>query len=550
MGQTTERGEQVRRFVRRGLTLGSSTAVLAAVLWRFGPSAVAAASTLGSGVQHLVAKKGANAAPAIVPAGVAVRTAVAATRASTAARSASAAARASSAGNAGRAARASSSARVGGATSGAKNLVGNSPPSSGGTKVGARTTKVREKVKGGKESKARTNSVDVGDSNAMASEGATSRGDLSTSWQLPGHGLADSLSLRLPVALAASSPFLASVARDGSYLRACVGIAEFVFPVTGIVLGTASIMQTGGVPVAPSVALFTLIAGLAMLNASVGLFATAVVGIVSAFTGELWSVPMAGSLLIMGAIWCGIPIMIGSLRPFSRPHPTSSAEWWVRGGDVVIGASLAGYLAMEFTDILPLASGVPVAVAESAVFVGWVVAGVTALRYIAATLVSLHYPVRLSRVHVAVLPERPVLNEIIATTVKAVLAGILGVAILGNQPAVYVLALVYGLTGILPLVHFKWKAPSWLGPLVPRNTVKLFLLATLGVVSVHWFEPFGATDLWLVCVPLLLTLVVALLLEIVEEVAHYEWEFNWPLRLLGAGMVILTALQLTNHLFT
>ncbi len=544
MGQTTERGEQVWRHRRRGWTLGGSTLLLAALCWRFSPTAVAAASSLGSGVRHLAAKKGAASAPVLVPAGVAVRTAVAATRASAAARSASAA------GNAGRAARASGSARVGGAASGAKNVVGKTPAGSSSARVDGRTTKVREKVKGGKESKARTNSVDVGDSNAVASEGATSRGDLSTSWQLPGHAIADSMSVRLPVALAASSPFLASVARDGSYLRACVGIAEFVFPVTGLVLGTASIIQTGGVPVAPSVALFTLIAGLAMLNASVGLFATLIVGVASAFTGELWSIPMAGSLLVMGAVWCGIPIMIGSLRPFSRPHPTSSVEWWVRGGDVVIGASLAGYLAMEFTSILPLASGMPAAVAESSVLVGWVVAGATAFRYIVATFVSLHYPMRLSRVHVASLPERPVLNEVIATVVKAVLAGILGVAVLGNQPAVYVLAVVYGLTGILPLMHFHWEAPSWLGPLVPRNTVKLFLLATLGVVSVHWFEPFGATDLWLVCVPLLLTLVVALLLEIVEEVAHYEWEFTWPLRLLGALMVVLTALQLTNHLFT
>ncbi|MEI6701696.1 MAG: hypothetical protein WCL38_08090 [Actinomycetota bacterium] len=354
MGQTTRGGEQVRRVVRRGLTLGSGTLVFAVLFWRFGPTAVAAASSLGGGARHLVATKSADAAPVLVPAGVAVRTAVAATRASaaarsasTAARSASAAARASSAGHAGRAARASSSARVGGAASGAKNVVGKTPSSSHTAKVGAKSTKVREKVKGGKESKARTNSVEVGDSNAVASEGATSRGDLSTTWQLPGHGIADSLSLRLPVALAASSPFLASVARDGSYLRACVGIAEFVFPVTGLVLGTASIMQTEGVPIAPSVALFLLIAGLAMLNASVGLFATAVVGVVSAFTGELWSVPMAGSLLVMGAIWCGIPIMIGSLRPFSRPHPKLAVEWWVRGGVLINGAGLAGSLSSE-----------------------------------------------------------------------------------------------------------------------------------------------------------------------------------------------------------
>jgi hypothetical protein len=375
-------------------------------------------------------------------------------------------------------------------------------------------------------------------------------GDSSFTWRAPGRGMVDSLSLALPTTLARYSPFAAMTASDGSYWRAAFGSLAVGFPLAGAVLGALSSEQTHGYPLPPHLPLFLAIMILGFLDAFAGLAASLVSLAGALLTGHAFALNMVISGLVLATLWFGLPVMVKKVRPYVRAHPRDFDGWWQRLADFVVGPLFAGFLAAKLVDSFSLVSGLKVGLVADGTLIGWVAAGVALVRYALVTGTIFLYPRRLGDVTPTYLPGQRSQFGIISILVRMLFAGLIAAALLGWTWVVAVLVGVFGISLWLRDHGIRSVVPAWFYRAVPRNLGKILAFEVAGTIATALIARYVHSPYWQVATLLGVMIALMLSMDIAAGLKGKDWPNGWALRLASVGLVVIVALQLSDHLIT
>jgi len=373
-------------------------------------------------------------------------------------------------------------------------------------------------------------------------------GDHTGTWRLPGHHIVDRWSIDGPSRLASVSALGAALTSDASYLRAPLGSAPVLLPVAGLVLGAMAAQQTHGYPLPPHFGLFVAILILGLIDALAGLAAFAWMLLAGVSTGHIFSVHMAVTALTLGAIWCGLPVMITKIRPFVRDHPGEFHDWWLRSGDVIVGALFGGYLASKLVATLPLVANLHIPLTRHAAQIGWIVVGVVAARYLFTTMVAFAYPRRLREVHPSELPQQSLRWEISSLVARSMFVALILYTLLGTSWMVVLITAIVTIGSFLKGRVLVREVGDWFYRVVPRNMGKVLAVSVVGTAATIALSSHSVPSFWQVALLLLIVALVGLFLDVLSGLSGRELPSSWPTRMAGLVLVIVTGLSLTGHL--
>lgn len=242
--------------------------------------------------------------------------------------------------------------------------------------------------------------------------------------------------------------------------------------------------------------------------------------------------------------------MVGKLRSFTRAHLADGADWWTRGGDVILGSFFAGFITASLLSIVSAASSLDLPVINNATAIGVAVGLAALVRYCIATFVAFAYPARLTEIHFTDLSQRRTSLEVTAIVSRAGVALLSFAAVLGWHWIIFVMAALYGADALaqhlLGAKQYRFKASM----LVPNNISKLFLIKVLSVIGANAVHACVHSSYWQISSDLTIVLVLALMFDALSASGTRPIESSWRTRLGGAGIATATIAQLLGMLVT
>ena len=375
-------------------------------------------------------------------------------------------------------------------------------------------------------------------------------GDRSPTWRTPGHAQIDDLSKTTPPKIALASPMLAAIAIDANYWRAMVGSGSLLLPLAGFGLGITAATQAHGYPLPPSFPLLVAIMAIGLLDAFAGVLAFVPVLVGSVISGRLFTVHMVSTALVVGTLFFGIAVICKKIRPFIREAPSSWSEWWVKGGDLLLGSAIGGYLAAKLLKIVPSTSHLAVPVASREAEIGWIMVGLVALRYVAEYLAVLTYPKRVATVSAGALPAQQMNWRVASTLFRAVIFATIFYSLLGRSWVVLLLLGIFAIDSLFTGKVLTGEIPTWYYRFIPRNLPKMLFFSVLGALAAAYFEVHISSPFWKIASLLILILSLNCILHLIGSAKGKAWPVNIWTRIAGVILAVLTLLQLTGNLIT
>lgn len=130
-----------------------------------------------------------------------------------------------------------------------------------------------------------------------------------------------------PHRLVQSSPLLARLVVDGTYLRSLLGVFWLALPLAGVVIGILSAINTEFNIVMPAFALLIAILILGILDALSGLLGVLVFALLAGVGGGFTSSDSIRGMLGLCAFSFGVPLIATASRPFFRASDGTSQAW-------------------------------------------------------------------------------------------------------------------------------------------------------------------------------------------------------------------------------
>ena len=137
----------------------------------------------------------------------------------------------------------------------------------------------------------------------------------------------DKWSSMAPHRLVQSSPLLARLVVDGTYLRSLLGIFWLALPLSGVVIGVLSAINTDFNIVMPAFALLIAILIVGILDALSGLLGVLVFALLAGVGGGFTSSDSIRGMLGLCAFSFGVPLIATASRPFFRASDGTSQTW-------------------------------------------------------------------------------------------------------------------------------------------------------------------------------------------------------------------------------
>ena len=328
-----------------------------------------------------------------------------------------------------------------------------------------------------------------------------------------------------------------------------IGSFAWVLPAIAFMAMTVVGFATDGLRSPFPLAMFCGILAAGVLDASIGLAATAGVFLACTVLGTAFSLSGFTMLVILGALWCGLAVMIGKVRVFLRDSPTDLASWYRRLGDLTIGSLLCGYLGFKFIGILSGPNDSFAAVHARANAIGWALVGIGAGKYLITTFACHYYPERMRICVPLEFPARPKPIDRVSLVLRGIAAFVVFVAFIGLNWMVVTLVILYLIDVILPNLVQPTDAHPSLRYFIPQNLGKIFALTIVSTLATLALKDHVSSTYNLVIDALFVVMVVA----IVNNAAAAKWqprESNRPWLLYSGGFILalLTILQLSDHL--
>ncbi len=374
-------------------------------------------------------------------------------------------------------------------------------------------------------------------------------GDRSGTFAAPGQRWSDALSVAAPLTLARYSPIASSIAGDGAYLRAMFGSLAWLLPGLSFVTMASFGVATDGFRTPLPLWAFCAVLFAGLFDAGIGFTATIGALLACIALGSFFSLAGFTMVVMLAALWCGLPVMVGKVRVYLRDAPNDVASWYRRLGDITIGSLLCGYLGFKFIGILTGPNNSFAGIHSNAHDIGWWLVFATALKYLITTLASHGYPERMQTCTSDEVPTRSRHVELFSLVGRGTAAFVVFVAFLGFNWMVLTLLALYLIDVILPDVIKPTDAHPAVRFFVPQNLGKIFTLTLVSACATIALKSHVDSTYHLVIDALFIVMVVA----IINNAAAARWsprELNRPsiLYIGGFALAALTILQLSDHL--
>jgi hypothetical protein len=328
-----------------------------------------------------------------------------------------------------------------------------------------------------------------------------------------------------------------------------IGSFTWVFAAIAFILTTVVGFATDGLRSPFPLTFFCAILAAGVLDAGIGLAATAGAFLACTVLGTTFSLSGFTMLVILGALWCGLAVMIGKVRVFLRDSPTDLASWYRRLGDLTIGSLLCGYLGFKFIGILSGPNDSFAAIHARANTIGWAIVGVGALKYLITSFACHYYPERMRICVPLEFPTRAKPIDRVSLVLRGIAAFIVFGAFLGFNWMVVTLVILYLIDVVLPNIVQPTDAHPTFRFFIPQNLGKIFALTVVSTLATLALKDHVSSTYNLVIYALFIVMVIA----IVNNTAAAKWQPRdtdrpWLLYSGGFMLALLTILQLSDHL--
>jgi hypothetical protein len=378
---------------------------------------------------------------------------------------------------------------------------------------------------------------------------STARGDLSSSWVMPGTAKTDAFSRSAPGILGRYSAAAPRVFVDGAWLRAIFGSFGFLSWGLGLILGIVAAFVDTNSPLTPIYPLLLAMIVLGILDAAAGAIAWITLLVIALITGNIAGWPDIRTALGLGILLATISLLAHVIRPLRRYCAQNASEAWERFFDYVMMPIFVAFASGSALKALNGLSGLEIVSSSEVSTMRWVV-GIAVIARLACEDIASHwYPERMIMVQPAKLvsPGRSVSG--VSIVIRSLVFLMIAEPFFGITATTILAAVLLAIPVVMKLWEDDLPNSAWLNKWLPRGLFRFLCLLILGMYLTAVFIGKNGGDsaikssfIWL--------LLPGVVVGVVELFARFggEWPNVTVRRSLGAVVWVTAASLVTGYL--
>jgi fibronectin type 3 domain-containing protein len=361
----------------------------------------------------------------------------------------------------------------------------------------------------------------------------------------------DKWSLKSPHRLVQSSPLLARLVVDGTYLRSLLGVFWLALPLAGVVLGVLSAVNTEFNIVMPAFALLIAILIVGVLDAFSGLLGVLVFAILAGIGGGFTSSDSVRGMLGLCAFSLGVPLIATASRPFFRASDGESPIW-NRTVDFFLITLFGALAAGGMFGSLPGLTGFKPSYADRGDTIQLIALGMLIVRigleYLARSATS----GRFKSIHADELSDPSLTQQIASIIGRSAVFAFVAVVFIGNNWALWVGTALYMVPKFVDLVSDNFPNFDKLHRYLPRGIFKVVFIMFIA----RWWGTIVTSNVpdgdQMVKVGFVLLGLPGLIAGVAGWFGRSggEWKSTFTSRVLGVVFLVIAFLMVRGYLFT
>jgi len=378
---------------------------------------------------------------------------------------------------------------------------------------------------------------------------STARGDLSSTWAMPGTARADAFSRSAPAVLGRYSAAAPRVFVDGAWLRAILGSFGFLSWGVGLALGIAAAFVDTHSPLTPVYPFLLAMIVLGILDAAAGAIAWITLVVLALVTGNIAGWPDIRTAMGLGILLATISLLAHVIRPLRRYVAKNASEAWERFFDYVMMPVFVAFASGSALKALNGLSGLQIVSSSQVSTMRWVVGIAVIVRLAFEDLASHWYPERMIMVQPAKLvsPGRAVSG--VSIVLRSLVFLMIAEPFFGLTATTVLAAVLLAIPVVMKLWEDDLPNSAWLNKWLPRGLFRFLCMLILGMYLTAVFIGKNGGDsaikssfIWL--------LLPGVIVGVIELFARFggEWPNVTVRRSLGAVVWITAASLVTGYL--
>jgi hypothetical protein len=361
----------------------------------------------------------------------------------------------------------------------------------------------------------------------------------------------DKWSSRSPHRLVQSSPLLARLVVDGTYLRSLLGIFWLALPLAGVALGVLSAVNTEFNIVMPAFALLIAILIVGVLDAFSGLLGVLVFALLAGIGGGFTSSDSIRGMLGLCAFSLGVPLIATASRPFFRASDGESPIW-NRTVDFFLITLFGALAAGGMFGSLPGLTGFKPSYADRGDTIQLIALGMLLVRigleYLARNATS----GRFKSIHADELSDPSLTQQIASIIGRSAVFAFVAVVFIGNNWALWVGTALYMIPKFVDLVSDNFPNFAKLHRYLPRGIFKVVFIMFIA----RWWGTVVTSNVPDADQMVKVGFVLLGLPGLIAGIAGWfgrsggEWKSTFISRVLGVVFLIIAFLMIRGYLFT
>jgi hypothetical protein len=378
---------------------------------------------------------------------------------------------------------------------------------------------------------------------------STARGDLSSTWAMPGTARADAFSRSVPAYLGRYSAAAPRVFVDGAWLRAIFGSFGFLTWGIGLGLGIVAAFVDTLSPLTPAYPLLLAMIVLGILDAAAGAVAWITLVVIALVTGNIAGWPDIRTAMGLGILLATISLLAHVIRPLRRYVAKNASEAWERFFDYVMMPVFVAFASGSALKALNGLSGLQIVSSSQVSTMRWVVGIAIILRLACEDIASHWYPERMIMVQPAKLvsPGRTMTSASIV--IRTLVFLMIAEPFFGLTATTVLAAVLLAIPVVMKMWEDDLPNSGWLNKWLPRGLFRFLCMLILGMYLTAVFIGKNGGDsaikssfIWL--------LLPGVVVGVIELFARFggEWPNVTVRRSLGAVVWVTAASLVTGYL--
>jgi hypothetical protein len=361
----------------------------------------------------------------------------------------------------------------------------------------------------------------------------------------------DKWSSRSPHRLVKSSPLLARLVVDGTYLRSLLGVFWLALPLAGVVLGILSAVNTEFNIVMPAFALLIAILIVGVLDAFSGLLGVLVFAVLAGIGGGFTSTDSIRGMLGLCAFSLGVPLIATASRPFFRASDGESPIW-NRTVDFFLITLFGALAAGGMFGSLPGLTGFKPSYADRGDTIQLIALGMLIVRIGLEYLARGATSGRFKSIHADELSDPSLVQQIASIIGRSAVFAFVAVVFIGNNWALWVGTALYMVPKFVDLVTDKFPNLPRLHRFLPRGIFKVVFIMFIA----RWWGTVVTSNVPDADQMVKVGFVLLGLPGLIAGIAGWfgrsggDWKSTTTSRVLGVVFLVIAFLMIRGYLFT